>query len=96
MTVASRSGEFKMNNQCKEFLDTFEATLRARLMASDAVLMSTLDDDPADILRVYKRHERALDLRVSDMAKQIGKMEGLGPDTESELRNAAVELIKGI
>lgn len=85
-----------MNNQYQEFLDTFEATLRARLLASNAVITSTLGDDPADILRVYQRHERALDLRVSDMAKQIGKMEGLGPDTESELRKAAVDLIKRI
>lgn len=85
-----------MNNQYQEFLDIFEATLRARLLASNAVIASTIDDDPADILRVYQRHERALDLRVSDMAEQIGKMEGLGPDTESELRKAAVDLIKRI
>lgn len=85
-----------MNKIHQEFLDTFEATLKARSIAADAVLMSVLDDDPADILKVYQRHERALNRRVSALAKEIGTLEGLGPETESELRQAAIELIKEI
>ena len=83
-----------MNTTHIEYLETFEATLKARLIAADAHLMSVLDDDPEDILQVYRRHERALNRRVSVLAKDIGALEGIGPETESELREAALELVK--
>ena len=87
-------GTHRMNTTHIKYLETFEATLKARLMAADAVLASVLGDDHIDILKVYQRHERALNRRVSVLAKEIGALEGIGPETESELREAALELVK--
>ena len=80
----------------KELLDRLEATLKARRMASDERLLSTLRDDPAWAQNILNRHERALDLAVGDIAVEIGVIEGAGRGTETELRNAAVDLLRRI
>ena len=80
----------------KELLDELKATLKARKVASEERLMSTLRDDPAWAQSILSRHVRALDLKVGDIAVEIGKIEGAGADTETDLRLAAVELLRKI
>lgn len=80
-----------MNNQQKEFLDTLEATLKARSVARKAALMATLGDGPCEVL---ERHEAALDVRVGDMCSEIGKMEGARRGERTELRAEALRLIR--
>jgi|32_taG_2_1085360.scaffolds.fasta_scaffold01136_18 CII-binding regulator of phage lambda lysogenization HflD len=85
-----------MSEQHEKLLSDLESTLKARRVIKDISLRSVLADEPANIQQIYNRHERALDLRVSDLAKEIGAAEGIGSDTESELRLAAVKLIREI
>ena len=80
-----------MNNQYQEFLNTFEATLRARSVARRASLKATLGDGPCEVL---ERHEAALDARVGDMASELGKMEGARRGERTELRAEALRLLR--
>ena len=78
----------------KELLDRLEATLKARRMASDERLLSTLRDDPAWAQNILNRHERALDLAVGELAVALGARERAGGGTESDRRTAAVDLLR--
>jgi hypothetical protein len=80
-----------MNAQQLDFLERFEATLKARSVARRAALEATLGDGPCEAL---DRHERALDLRVGDLASELGKMEGARRGERTELRAEALRLLK--
>lgn len=82
-----------MNAQHKEFLDRLEATLKARRVAYRAVVQQKLKGEPCEIL---ERHEEAADAAVMALAAECANMEGAGAGEETELRNAAVDLIKRI
>lgn len=85
-----------MKAEQKKFLDEFESTLKARALASHTALMALLNEDPVWAIQIANAHEWAVNTRVNTMSKQIGQMEGLDEEAESELRLAAVELIKKI
>lgn len=85
-----------MKAEQQKFLDEFEATLKARALASHNALMAALNDDPVWAIQIANAHEWAVNTRINAMSKQIGQMEGLDEEVESELRLAAVELIRKI
>ncbi len=82
-----------MNAQHKEFLNRLEATLKARRVAQRAALKQTLKGEPCEILN---RHEETADAAVMVLAAECANMENAGAGEETDLRNAAVALIRRI
>ena len=86
-----------MNAQHKDFLEAFEATLKARRVASDNLKAIVLDPTQSpEAAYIAGQHEAVLDQRVMDMAAECANMEDAGAGEETELRSAAVALIRRI